>query len=183
MTDDANDLSAARMGDPEAFGRLYARHAAVVLALCRRRASQAEAEDACQEVFVRAFRRLDQVSGAEGFRAWLYAIARNVCAERRRSDQRRSRHQERFAMDCPAVATEIQPPQASVEHAEMLGRLDAALDRLDDRERLAIHLYYLDPNPPAAAAQALELSRTSYYRLLDHARRRLAAFLKEVQVS
>ncbi len=84
-------------------------------------------------------------------------------------------------MDCPASSTVSQAPSVPAERAEMLDRLDAALDRLDDRERLAIHLYYLDPNPPAAAAEALRLSRTGYYRLLDHARRRLAAFLQEVK--
>ena len=168
------------MGDAEAFGRLYARHAPVVLALCRRQASQAEAEDTCQEVFIRAFKRLDQVVRTGDLRPWLYAIARNVCAERRRSASRRTRHQERFAMDCPAAQTDTQAPADSAERVEMLNKLDAALDRLDDRERLAIHLYYLDPNPPAAAAEALQLSRTGYYRLLDKARRQLAAFLQEV---
>ncbi len=83
-------------------------------------------------------------------------------------------------MDCPASPTDTLAPPASAERAEMLDRLDAALDRLDDRERLAIHLYYLDPNPPAAAAEALQVSRTGYYRLLDQARRQLAVFLQEV---
>ncbi|MHC4422114.1 MAG: RNA polymerase sigma factor [Planctomycetota bacterium] len=53
--DDAADLGAARAGDDDAFGRIYDRHAPVVLSLCRRHAP-AEAEDATQETFIRAYR-------------------------------------------------------------------------------------------------------------------------------
>ena len=68
-----------------AFGRVYDRHAAVVLSLCRQSCpSLADAEDALQETFIRAYRKLDKLDGGSMLRPWLYAIARNVCAEPRR---------------------------------------------------------------------------------------------------
>ena len=60
---------------------------------------------------------------------------------------------------------------------EAFARLESALDRLPERERLAIHLHYLDPEPVHAAKRALGLSRSGYYKTLDRARTRLAAML------
>ena len=50
------------------------------------------------------------------------------------------------------AATGANPGPATVEQTEQLGRLDEALARLGERERLAIHLYYLEADPVAAAA-------------------------------
>lgn len=67
-------------------------------------------------------------------------------------------------------------PAGSAERAEQFARLSTALDQLPDDERLAIHLYYLDPDPVAAAAQC-GLPRSSFYKVLGRARERLAAIM------
>jgi RNA polymerase sigma-70 factor (ECF subfamily) len=195
--DDARDLAAAIGGDHTAFARLYDRHSAVVLSLCRRSTGGlGEAEDATQETFIRAFGMLDRLNGSltsgdaargsgGGVRSWLYAIARRVCSERRRASFRRSKH-EGLAMRNAAISLNHLPgghdsPDA-IGH-DQLDRLTAALDRLDDRERLAIHLHYLDSDPLRAAESALGLSRSGYYKLLARAREKLAALMREVQTS
>lgn len=180
--DDSLDVAAARRGEQAAFARLYDRHAAVVLSLCRRlsvRHSLDEAEDAMQETFIRAMRTLDRLDRPDGFRAWIYAIARFVCSERRRAAGRRDRHEE-TAMTLAPTAVER---DSSVERDEDLRRLDAAMEALPDDERLALHLYYLDADPIRSAAAALHVSRSGYYKLLARARERLAALLKEATVS
>lgn len=75
------------------------------------------------------------------------------------------------------------PAGARVEQAEDLDRLDDALNALDDRERLAIHLYYLESNPVQAAESALGLSRSGFYKLLAKAREHLANFMREAESS
>jgi RNA polymerase sigma-70 factor (ECF subfamily) len=184
MTEDAQDLAAAREGGAEghrAFARLYDRHAAVVLSLCRQHAPEAP-EDALQETFIRAYRMLDKLDAPDGFRSWLYAIARRVCSERRRSDRRRSHHEHAAAMNHTlnhAAQTTPPLPAAAAGRAEQLARLGDALDHLPDDQRLAIHLYYLDPDPISAAGDALGISRSGFYKLLARARDTLATLLKE----
>lgn len=181
---DAEDLAAAQAGDDAAFGRLYDRHAPVVLSLCRRRAL-AEAEDATQETFIRAHRLLSRVSDPGKFRSWLFAIARHVCSERTRAARRRTRHEEHAAVSRttarPAGRDEKTEPSRTSEHDEQLRRLDAAMERLDDRERLAVHLYYLESDPVRAASETLGLSRSGYYKLLGRARDRLAGLMSEAE--
>jgi RNA polymerase sigma-70 factor (ECF subfamily) len=181
--DDASDLRRALKGDEAAFARLYERHSAVVFALCRRHAPL-EPDDALQETFIRACTLLHKVNDANRLRPWLYGIARRVCSEKRRSRKRRLHHtgeamtQRLLQMDGAAHTA-----NASVvaDHHEQLAQLSRALDHLPDRERLAIHLYYLEQDPVKAAASALGLSRSAYYKLLARAREQLAACFHEVQ--
>lgn len=174
---EAADLTAAQAGDDDAFARLYDRFAAIVLSLCRRW-SLPEAEDATQETFIRAHRQIHKVQGPDKLRPWLFAIARRVCSERRRAAQRRRRHTEAFALSgVPVQADRAAEPARRSEQEEDLRRLDAAMDSLDDRERLAIHLHYLESDPVKAAASALGLSRSGYYKLLSRAREHLASLL------
>ena len=80
----------------------------------------------------------------------------------------------------PATGTVTGDPSEDSDHAEQLDRLGAALEKLDDRERLAIHLYYLEADPVKAATGAMSLSRSGYYKLLARAREHLAGFMTEV---
>lgn len=85
MADDIELVRLARAGDDEAFGELVERHRrAVFRAALAALASPAEADDAAQEAFVTAFRRLGQFRGDSSFRTWLLAIAWRKAIDRRR---------------------------------------------------------------------------------------------------
>src|SRR3990172_4286583 len=80
----------ARAGDLLAFERLYRENVRKVYALCLRMSSNAAlAEELTQEVFVRAWRKLDTFRGESAFSSWLYPIAVNVALSERRSRRRR----------------------------------------------------------------------------------------------
>lgn len=200
MTDDARDLGlvrAGRHGDGaspdahEAFARIYDRHCAVVRALCRQNApNDADADDALQETFLRAYRMLDRLTDPDGMRSWLYAIARLVCSERRRSARRRTAHERAAAEETRFMNTttasggvteraDAEAPAETAAKHERLEMLSRAMDQLPDNERLALHLYYLEADPVAAASVALGVSRSGFYKLLTRARERLSAMLSE----
>lgn len=177
MDGDAHDLAEAKAGSHDAFARLYDRHAPVVLSLCRRKWC-VDPDDAAQETFIRAFRNLDQLDDAARFRPWLYAIAGNVCSEKRRATGRRSKH-ESNAMN-NGMLQHKQPDGADhnrSEHQEQIDQLTAAMEQLTDEERLALHMHYLEKDPTQTAIPALGVSRSGYYRLLEQARARLASIL------
>ena len=79
-----------------------------------------------------------------------------------------------------AVETSTAPPADAVARAEDLDRLTAALARLPDNERLAIHLHYLGDPCFSDPASVLGVSRSGYYKVLERARRRLAHLMQEV---
>jgi RNA polymerase sigma-70 factor (ECF subfamily) len=82
---DAELVALARRGDHEAFGELVTRHqGAVYRAALAAVGSPAEAEDAAQDAFVSAYRRLGSFRGDASFKTWLLTIAWNQAVNRRR---------------------------------------------------------------------------------------------------
>lgn len=82
---DAELVALARQGDRQAFGELVTRHqAAVYRAAMAAVGSPAEAEDAAQDAFVCAYRRLGSFRGDASFKTWLLTIAWNQAMNRRR---------------------------------------------------------------------------------------------------
>jgi len=71
-------LAAAKTGDPDALAQLYADYQEVVWRLCRRLLkSEADAEDALQNTFVKAFAALPRFRGEASIKTWLFRIAVN----------------------------------------------------------------------------------------------------------
>jgi RNA polymerase sigma-70 factor (ECF subfamily) len=83
--EDRADAALAARGDTDAFERLYRRHAARIHSLSRRLIGDEEADDATQDVFVRAWRKLGQFRGESAFGTWLYRLAVNVILGRRQA--------------------------------------------------------------------------------------------------
>ena len=81
--DDASDVAAAATGDVRAFERVYRRHVARIHSTAVRMLGQEEADDATQDVFVRAWQRLGQFRGDSAFGTWLFRLAVNVMLSRR----------------------------------------------------------------------------------------------------
>lgn len=68
-------------GNSKCFAELFVRHRMKVFFACRRFFSDAQgAEDATQETFLRAYRRIQTFQGGD-FVGWLMRIARNVCID------------------------------------------------------------------------------------------------------
>jgi RNA polymerase sigma-70 factor (ECF subfamily) len=57
--------------------------------------------------------------------------------------------------------------------------LEEALGQLPEKERLAIHAFYLLEQSPDAARAALGLSRSGLYKVLERARTRLNRLMQE----
>lgn len=88
----------ARDGDTRAFEALYRRSVGRVYALCLRMVRDAQsAEELTQDVFVRAWQRLESFRGESQFTTWLHRLAVNVVLQERRSKGRRESREELMA--------------------------------------------------------------------------------------
>ena len=81
---DAELVRAALRGDVPAFEQLYARHAPLVRAVLLGRLAAADADDALQEVFMMALRKLESLREPAAFAGWVTRIARNRAEDFRR---------------------------------------------------------------------------------------------------
>ncbi len=81
----------------ERFRVLYDRHHPAIISYFARRIGSQDAADAADDVFAVAWRRLDRVPEGDETLAWLYVVARNVLANRRRGERRGNRLLARIA--------------------------------------------------------------------------------------
>ncbi len=92
---DALIVSRVRSGERAAFNLLLERHRERVLNLAfSLLGSRADAEDAAQEAFVRAYESLPRFRGESAFGTWLYRITVNVCLARLRQMRPRACQEE-----------------------------------------------------------------------------------------
>ena len=77
--------------DEGRFRALYARHHPAIIAYFVRRIGSQEAADAADDVFAVAWRRFDKVPKEDETLRWLYGVAHNVLANRRRGERRTNR--------------------------------------------------------------------------------------------
>jgi len=163
-------IRAVFAGDKAAYETLYDRYAPLVRAVCYDMTGNlADAQDLAQDVFMRAYEKLDRLRDPERFGNWLVGIARLRCKEWRRQ-RLRSRNKNVGLNDDQAVAPE--PPDDS--RIELLREM---ITTLPEKERLALHTFYLQGNSADNAHRIMGLSRSGFYRVLDRARKRLERLL------
>jgi RNA polymerase sigma-70 factor (ECF subfamily) len=166
-------IEQARHGDSDAYGRLVQRHAEVSFRtayLVTRDA--AEAEDATQDAFVKAYRALARFRPGAPFRPWLLRIVANEARNRRRSSGRRLALAELAAAELDPAAS-APSPEAQLLAGERRQMLLDALAGLSDADRLVIgYRYFLDLTEAEMAA-ALDCPRGTVKSRLSRALARL----------
>jgi RNA polymerase sigma factor (sigma-70 family) len=156
------------------FDALFASYSPDIVAYCGWRASSAsDAQDAVAEVFLTAWRRLDELPGGDSARVWLYATARRVIANQRRSSRRRVALHERLALEA-ASAPNGSPP----EREEAL--VHEALHRLGPRDREVLLLAEWEGLSPTQIATVLGSPAVTARGRLHRARRRFRAVFEEL---
>ena len=136
----------------------------------------ADAEEAAQDGFVKAWRALGRFREGAPFRPWLLRIVANEASNRRRSAGRRTSLALRVAADEPSGGA-APSPEAALLTAEERSALVAAVDERPDEQRDVVALrYFLDLSeaevaetlgiPPGTVksrtSRALERLRESY---------------------
>lgn len=130
MDDGVTDAALVRRvldGDAASFARLVDRHSAACLRYATRLLGErADAEEAAQDAFFRAYRALAQYDERQQFRAWLFAILVNRC---RTALRLRGRRWTRVAVGLDGVpAPGVAPDVAGAELRDDIARALASLD-------------------------------------------------------
>lgn len=159
-------------GDQVAFGQLMYRYTGAVYNLAYRMLGDAQdAEDASQEIFLRAYTRLDSFDQARRFSTWLLSIASNYCVDRLR---RRRWHW----VTLDDAAFQVPSPQAGPERMalrhEQQQMVQRALQRLPEHYRLVTILRYWNDLSYDEIAQVTGLTESTIKTRLHRARHMLA---------
>jgi RNA polymerase sigma-70 factor (ECF subfamily) len=149
--------------------------------------STEEAEDLAQEVFLRVYRTRKKYRPKAKFSTWLFTIANNLALNALRNRQRKPavslnvnesgplgpRPEEQLVRNRDAA------PSTCLQHAELAARIRMALDKLNERQKLAVILNKFEDMGYAEIAEVMELTTKAVKSLLSRARARLREELQD----
>ncbi len=168
-------VNRAKDGDRAAFEELVRRYRGRILALALHLSgNESEAEDITQEVFLKAYQKLDSFEGRSHFFTWVYRMTVNRSLNAKR-DRKRRREE---ALDDPRIAHALRidapgDPRKAAELRATYGRLLEALDSLPATMRTSVVLVVLQGLSHAEAAVVLTCSVGTVAWHIHQARSRL----------
>lgn len=125
------------------------------------------AQDASQETFLRAFRKMHTFKGKSTEKTWLLSISINVCRDMLRKP---------YARRVQPVA-DIRAAAESPPESPLSGALFDAIQSLPEKQRAVILLYYYHDLSCEEVANALRITRGTVFSHLKRARQSLTAAL------
>jgi RNA polymerase sigma-70 factor (ECF subfamily) len=128
------------IGSPE-FAALYNEHSRAIYYLSLRLLGDPQkAEDATHDVFLKAFRKLDQFRGESSWRTWLYRIAINHCRNLQQTWNERHMFSNADDVVFETAAAKTDSPLRMLETKELGERIQKALNGLPSEYRLLLLL-------------------------------------------
>jgi RNA polymerase sigma-70 factor (ECF subfamily) len=182
----AEDLSALRAGDPEAFEALVRAHGGRLLMVARRLVGNDEdALDVLQNAFLSAFRSIHRFQGESLLSTWLHRIVVNAAlillrARRRRPEQpievllpafHEDGHQANPAVDWRPTA------EAELERKETQALVRKYIDSLPENYRLVLLLRDIEELDTEETARLLGITPATARVRLHRARQALRGLL------
>lgn len=166
---DAELVQAAREGDKRAFVQIVARYQAMVCGIALGVLNDfAASEDAAQEAFLTAWRKFHDLREPARLRPWLAQIARNAAL----GHLRRQRGEEPLPDD-PHFADESALPDELAATEEESALVREALERLPEKYRVPLVLYYREGESVRTVAESLGISEDAVKQRLARGREML----------
>jgi RNA polymerase sigma-70 factor, ECF subfamily len=171
-TAEADALLAERAfaGDARAFEAIVVRYQGPVLGLAGRYLKgAADAEDAAQEAFVRAFVHREKFDRSRPILPWLLTVTRYVCVDR----LRRTRREEPLERAPETAAASGRSAEDEVGDRELAARLSRAMDALPEAQREVVAMFHLDGMSYREIADAADVPIGTVMTWLHRGRARL----------
>ena len=167
----------SQTADRSRFEAIWRQHRHQVLAYCLRRASTADAEDACAETFLVVWRRIDEIPSAPKTLPCLYGIARKSLSNQTRAFYRRGRLHTKLTNLCMTTAAD--PMLVVVQSADDKVVTDA-VRRLRPVDREIVMLDVWEDLSRTEIAEVMGMTRAAVDQRIHRAYQKLSLALEPV---
>ena len=179
-------LQNARAGDQDAFTALYNATSQDVYQTIRSMVrSEQLALDIQQEVYIRAFSRLDQLGDPSKFPSWLRVIAVNQTRTelKKRTPILFTELEREDGPEIPEISDDRPErlPELVLEQKETAELVQEILGSLTDSQRLLVGMYYYEQIPVTKIAQDLNLSPGTVKTQLSRSRRKVETRVRALE--
>lgn len=167
-------------GDVEAFGELIRLYERPIFNLCYRMLGDgAEAEDAAQEAFIRAYSNLASYDRGRSFKTWLFSIASNHCIDRLRKRRLTLLSIDEPLPPHPALVSDQPDPEQQMLEEERSALIQKLLNQLAPDYRVAVVLRYWYDLSYQEMSEMLETTESAVKSRLFRARQALVELLED----
>jgi len=174
--EDAALVELTRKGDAQAFGRLVRRHLAVAFSAARSLVDTDEdAEDVCQDAFIKALERIEECREPSKVRAWLLTIVRNRAHNYRKYQRIRNTE----ALD-PGKASSRRMPDGNLERTRIRERTQEAAEQLTELQRSVLMLHDYEGWKHVEIGERLGISEGGSRFHLHAARKKMRTLLADL---
>ncbi len=175
------DQPQAEWASPE-FGEIYAEHSRAIFYLALRFLGDPQkAEDATHDVFLKAFRKIDQFRGDASWRTWLYRITINHCRNLQQSWNERHMFSNADEAVWESAVAQSDSPFRVLETKELGERIQKTLDALPDEYRLLLLLIADQEMSYEEVGTLTEQSADAVRGKLHRARKAFAVLFKKTE--
>jgi RNA polymerase sigma-70 factor (ECF subfamily) len=178
-------IERAAAGETAAFEQIMIHSQQRVMAMSWRiLGNEADARDACQEVFLRVYKHLRRFKQDQDFFAWLYRITVNVCRDTLRKRHIQSQTSSIDAdpndsvLEIPAEQADAEQILLQAQRRELISR---AIAMLPFKERASIILRDVEGYSTEEVARILKSSSTTVRSQISSARRKIRDYCRRHQ--
>lgn len=184
MKNNASDLEIIDKvisGDTQSFEKMIKRYEGKLLRLCHSMVGESQAEDAAQEIFLKAYESLGQFKGDSSFSTWLYRIASHHCLNiisKRKREKTESLDAliEKLGDHIPML-TENHLVSNAFENQQMV---QLVLDQLSSEERIILALREMEGLSYKELSETFEISQDLVKVRLFRARKNFLEIAKKI---
>ena len=180
--DDLSLINRFKAGDTSVFEEILLKYQDRIYNLCRYMLGNAhDAEDAAQDVFLKAYQNLNRFKPEASLLTWLYRIAINTCIDYRRkpffeSVFKNSKEGDVFVVDQPSDSPS---PEKLYESKEIGNAIQFALGRLSEKLRTVIVLKEIEGLSYEEISEVLDVSIGTVKSRISRAREKLKELLNK----
>lgn len=173
-TEEQQWVTAAFAGDRDGFGKLVSMYQKPVYSMCMRYMKGEEAQDAAQEVFVRAFVNRHRFSADKAVLPWLLTIARNLCIDKLRRGKRETTTDFQNA----EPVSDKQNAEQELSQKQTMALVGRQMDALPEGQREAIVLHHIHGLPYKEISDVMNVPQGTVMTWLHRGRKAILQAVK-----
>jgi len=175
MLTDTQLIQNTLKGDQSAYGQLVSKYQNYMYTVCLKMLkSKTDAQEATQDTFIKAYRKLTDYKDASKFSSWLYKIAYRTCL-----DVIRKRKQTIDLDEINYSLADETTADGNYERNELQQQLRNAIDQLNPKEAGLITMFYLEELSIKELAENSGMQLSNVKVILFRARKKLATIINE----
>lgn len=141
-----------------------------------------EAQDVCQDAFIRAWLHFASFDPSRSFTTWIYRIVSNICLDRLRARRRWYQRFSRSVDQAHAAVDDAADPGLRMEQIDLVIHLERSIRSLPPTQRLVFALRDLEDLEVSEVVEATGLTEASVKTNLSYARGRLRKQLQHLDL-